>query len=81
MTDATLLTLGRLTINGAVTIALAWFLVWYEVHRKWNKDELAPSGMAALWIPIVRYRVALIVAGVLIPKWMDWLPKLLGAGG
>lgn len=76
--DANTILLARILVNGAVTIALVWALVWYELQRKWNRDELRASGLAALWAPIVRYRVALIIAAVLVPDWAELIPKLLG---
>ena len=78
--DANGLLLAKMAINGAVTIAGLWFLVWYEVNRKWNKDDLKASGVASIAMGLVRYRVAIIIAAVLVPDWADLLPKLLGIG-
>jgi hypothetical protein len=76
--DANTLLLAKMAINGAVTISGLWFLVWYQVNRKWNKDELKLTGLAAMWTPITRYRVEIIIGAVLIPDWADVIPKLFG---
>ena len=76
--DANVLLLAKMIVNGIVTVAGLWFLVWYSVNRKWNKDDLTAKGIAAMWNPIVRYRVEIIIGAVLIPDWADVVPKLLG---
>lgn len=69
-------TTAKILVHGAVSIAGMAILAWYEVNRKWNKDELQLTGLAMLWIPIVRYRVALIVAGICIPGSWELLANL-----
>ena len=80
MVDANVLLAVKLIVNAVVTIAGLWFLVWYEVNRKWNKDDLSAKGITALPMFFVRYRVAIIIAAVLVPDWADLLPALLGIG-
>jgi len=62
-------------MDGLVTIAGLVCLVYYEVYRKWAKDELVDKGLGIVKL-VIRYRVAIIIGAVLVPQWADWLPQL-----
>jgi len=55
-----------------------WLLVKYSLNRKWPKDHLEARFKGPL-LPLVlfiRYRVEIIIAGVLVPQWATWVPNL-----
>jgi len=62
-------------MDGLVSIAGLGCLVYYGVNRKWNKDELADKQIGFVKF-IIRYRIEIIIAAVLVPQWADWLPSL-----
>lgn len=66
-------------MDGLVTMTGFVCLVYYSINRKWAKDHLEKvlKGPAVVFIPLLRYRVELIIMAVLVPQWADWLPKLL----
>ena len=66
-----------IVMTGLTNIAGMWALAWYEVNRQWNRDELSPKGFAVVWMPVVRYRVALVIAGILIPDWLKIIPLFM----
>ena len=74
--DANAILMTKLILAAVTNIAGMWFLVWYEVNRKWNKDDLTAKGMAAIPMAIARYRVAFIIAAILVPEWVEILPGL-----
>ena len=74
--DANAILMTKLVLAAVTNIAGMWFLVWYEVNRKWNKDDMTATGMAAIPMAIARYRVAIIIAGILVPEWTEILPAL-----
>ena len=58
-------------VHGIVNILGMWFLVYYSIHRKFKLE-----GRNGFWGRLDRWRVEIIIAGVLIPQWADWLPKM-----
>lgn len=58
-------------MHGLISISGMGLLVYYSIHRKFK--EAKPKGF---WERIDRWRVEIIIAGVLIPQWADWLPKM-----
>ena len=65
-------------VNGVVTVSLVWALVFYELRRKWDKLESEAKGLSAIVAMITRYRVAWVIATILIPNWFGMVSKLLG---
>lgn len=59
-------------MNGLISVSGMGLLVYYSIHRKFKTEK--PKN---LWERIDRWRVEIIIAGVLIPQWADWLPHLL----
>ena len=67
-------------MDGLVTMTGFVCLIYYSINRKWNKDDLEKmTGFAILFVPIVRYRVEIIIATVLIPDWFTLLPSFFGS--
>ena len=74
--DANTILMTKLILAALTNIAGMWFLVWYEVNRKWNKDDLKATGAATILMSFARYRVAFIIAAILVPEWVELLPGL-----
>ena len=75
--DANALLAWKMGLHAGMTVSLVALLVWYELHRKWDKLETDAKGLASVVALVTRYRVAWIIAAVLVPDWADILPKLL----
>ena len=79
-TDANTLLLVKFLVNAATTIVLVIVLVVYELFRKWDQRESEAKGLSVIIATITRYRVAWIIASILVPNWFEIVPKLFGAG-
>lgn len=67
----------QIVMDGVVTIALMGVWCYYEIHRTWDTVE-KDKHMGVIKLLLVRYRVAVVVAAVLIPEWAKWVPHLFG---
>lgn len=62
-------------IDLVFNLAALSLLTYYSMRRRF-KNEKVKSVLDF----IGRWRIEIIFAGVLIPQWADWLPRLLKGG-